>query len=193
MATTRSWGGRDGERRRRDPLHRRDRLGPASRDCCQFLKKGSSVHVEGSLRMDTWDDKNTGEKRSKVRVQADRVQFLDSAAATAAAAVPMTISAAAPAPSPPVGRYGGASGRRARAAHRRPVAQATAPDTPARPDPIPRRTAPTDATTISPRSDLRAASALWANLAWRFSPRQSNRGLARNLPDHDWDSHGQDD
>ena len=28
--------------------------------------------------MDTWDDKNTGEKRSKIRVHADRVQFLDS-------------------------------------------------------------------------------------------------------------------
>src|SRR5262249_36937169 len=39
--------------------------------------KGSSVHVEGSLKMDTWDDKNTGEKRSKIRVHAERVQFLD--------------------------------------------------------------------------------------------------------------------
>ena len=28
--------------------------------------------------MDTWEDKSTGEKRSKIRVQADRVQFLDS-------------------------------------------------------------------------------------------------------------------
>jgi single-strand DNA-binding protein len=28
--------------------------------------------------MDTWDDKTTGEKRSKIRVHADRVQFLDS-------------------------------------------------------------------------------------------------------------------
>jgi single-strand DNA-binding protein len=34
--------------------------------------------VEGYLRVDTWDDKTTGEKRSKIRVQADRVQFLES-------------------------------------------------------------------------------------------------------------------
>ena len=47
-------------------------------NCCQYLKKGSPIHVEGSLRMDTWDDKSTGEKRSKIRVHADRVQFLDS-------------------------------------------------------------------------------------------------------------------
>jgi single-strand DNA-binding protein len=47
-------------------------------NCCQYLRKGSAIHVEGSLRMDTWDDKTTGEKRSKIRVHADRVQFLDS-------------------------------------------------------------------------------------------------------------------
>ena len=45
--------------------------------CCQYLKKGRSVHVEGYLKMDTWDDKTTGEKRSKIKVQADHVQFLD--------------------------------------------------------------------------------------------------------------------
>ena len=37
-------------------------------NCCQYLKKGSAVHVEGSLKMDTWDDKTTGEKRSKIKV-----------------------------------------------------------------------------------------------------------------------------
>ena len=46
--------------------------------CCQYLRKGSSIHVEGYLRVDSWDDKTTGEKRSKIRVQADRVRFLDS-------------------------------------------------------------------------------------------------------------------
>jgi single-strand DNA-binding protein len=45
--------------------------------CCQYLTKGSAVHVEGFLRMDTWEDRNTGEKRSKVKVVAERVQFLD--------------------------------------------------------------------------------------------------------------------
>lgn len=47
-------------------------------NCCQYLKKGRSVHVEGSLRMESWDDKTTGEKRSKVKVLAEMVQFLDS-------------------------------------------------------------------------------------------------------------------
>ena len=47
-------------------------------NCCQYLSKGSSIHVEGSLKMDSWEDKTTGEKRSKIRVTAERVQFLDS-------------------------------------------------------------------------------------------------------------------
>src|SRR5262245_6567808 len=36
--------------------------------CCQYLTKGRSIHVEGYLRLDTWDDKTSGEKRSKLRV-----------------------------------------------------------------------------------------------------------------------------
>jgi single-strand DNA-binding protein len=78
MASTRSWGGRDGERREETLFIDVTVWDRQAENCCQFLKKGSSVHVEGSLRMDTWDDKNTGEKRSKVRVHAERVQFLDS-------------------------------------------------------------------------------------------------------------------
>jgi single-strand DNA-binding protein len=78
LATTRTWAGRDGERREETLFIDVTVWDRQAENCCQFLRKGSSVHVEGALRMDTWDDKNTGEKRSKVRVHADRVQFLDS-------------------------------------------------------------------------------------------------------------------
>lgn len=78
MATSRSWAGRDGERREETLYIDVTVWDRQAETCCQYLRKGSSIHVEGSLRMDTWDDKNTGEKRSKIRVQADRVQFLDS-------------------------------------------------------------------------------------------------------------------
>lgn len=44
----------------------------------QFLAKGRSVFVEGRLQMDTWEDKATGQKRSKIRVVAENMQFLDS-------------------------------------------------------------------------------------------------------------------
>jgi single-strand DNA-binding protein len=78
MATTKSWSGRDGERREETLFIDVTVWDRQAENCCQFLKKGSSIHVEGSLQMHTWDDKNTGEKRSKIRVHADRVQFLDS-------------------------------------------------------------------------------------------------------------------
>ena len=77
MATNRSWQGRDGERREETLFIDVTVWDRQAETCCQYLRKGSSIHVEGSLKMDTWDDKTTGEKRSKIRVQADRVQFLD--------------------------------------------------------------------------------------------------------------------
>jgi len=44
----------------------------------QYLKKGSPILVEGRLRMDTWDDKQTNQKRTKILVTAENVRFLDS-------------------------------------------------------------------------------------------------------------------
>ncbi|MDF7826200.1 single-stranded DNA-binding protein [Pontiellaceae bacterium B12227] len=43
----------------------------------EFLQKGSPVFVEGRLQLDQWENQQ-GEKRSKLRVRADRVQFLGS-------------------------------------------------------------------------------------------------------------------
>ncbi len=45
-------------------------------NCSRFLKKGSPCFVEGRLQLDTWDDRETGKKRSRLRVVAERVQFL---------------------------------------------------------------------------------------------------------------------
>jgi single-strand DNA-binding protein len=78
MATSRSWTGKDGERREEKLFIDVTVWDRQAENCCQYLRKGSGIHVEGSLKLDTWDDKNSGEKRSKIRVTADRVQFLDS-------------------------------------------------------------------------------------------------------------------
>lgn len=45
---------------------------------CQHLQKGSPVLVEGRLQLDQWEDRDTGAKRSKLKVVADRVQSLAS-------------------------------------------------------------------------------------------------------------------
>ena len=43
----------------------------------QYLSKGRRCLVQGRLRQDSWDDKDTGKKRSKVEVVATDVTFLD--------------------------------------------------------------------------------------------------------------------
>ncbi len=44
----------------------------------KYLKKGRSVYIEGTLRLDTWDDKQSGQKRSKLKVRGEQMQFLGS-------------------------------------------------------------------------------------------------------------------
>jgi len=43
----------------------------------QYLGKGRKVLVQGRLRQDSWEDKETGKKRSKIEVTATDVTFLD--------------------------------------------------------------------------------------------------------------------
>jgi single-strand DNA-binding protein len=51
--------------------------GKQAESCHTYLKKGSSVFIEGRLQYRTWDDEATGQKKSVLEVVADRVQFLD--------------------------------------------------------------------------------------------------------------------
>jgi len=45
----------------------------------QYLTKGRPAYIEGHLKLDQWDDKESGKKRSKIKIVADTVQFLGSA------------------------------------------------------------------------------------------------------------------
>lgn len=42
----------------------------------QYLSKGRGAYIEGRLQMDTWDDKETGKKRSKLKVIGENLQFM---------------------------------------------------------------------------------------------------------------------
>jgi single-strand DNA-binding protein len=44
----------------------------------EYLKKGRPVFIEGRLQLDTWDDKQSGQKRSKLRVVGEAMQLLGS-------------------------------------------------------------------------------------------------------------------
>ena len=69
----------------------------------QYLKKGRPVFIEGRLQLDSWDDKQTGQKRSRLRVVAENMQLLGSRSeseATASTAPRRSPGPAAPAPRP---------------------------------------------------------------------------------------------
>jgi single-strand DNA-binding protein len=42
----------------------------------EYLKKGRPIFIEGRLQMDSWDDKQTGQKRTKLRVVGETMQLL---------------------------------------------------------------------------------------------------------------------
>ncbi len=50
--------------------------GKLAQNCHEYLKKGSPVMIEGKLQLDQWESE-AGEKRSKLRVRAWRIQFLE--------------------------------------------------------------------------------------------------------------------
>lgn len=51
-------------------------FGTRAEPLSRFLSKGSKVAVEGKLRWSQWEDKETGNKRSKIEVIVDEVEFL---------------------------------------------------------------------------------------------------------------------
>lgn len=50
--------------------------GKTAENCSQYLTKGRPVFIEGRIKLETWEDKTSGQKRSKLKVVADSVQFL---------------------------------------------------------------------------------------------------------------------
>lgn len=42
----------------------------------EFFKKGKPIYVEGRLKLDTWEDKTSGQKRSRLKVIVDSFEFL---------------------------------------------------------------------------------------------------------------------
>jgi single-strand DNA-binding protein len=71
----------------------------------EYLRKGRPVFIEGRLQLDTWDDKQSGQKRSKLRVIGETMQLLGSrpsgAAGPAEPGDDVTRSASRPTTPPP--------------------------------------------------------------------------------------------
>ena len=52
--------------------------GATAENLAKYLSKGRPVFVEGRLKLDTWQDKQSGENRSKIKVVVESFQFVDS-------------------------------------------------------------------------------------------------------------------
>lgn len=50
--------------------------GRTAETSAQYLEKGRSVYIEGRLQTESWEDKESGKKRSKLKVTGETVQFL---------------------------------------------------------------------------------------------------------------------
>jgi single-strand DNA-binding protein len=61
----------------------------------RFLHKGSQVYLEGRLKLDQWDDKTTGQKRSKLKLVVDSMELLDGRPQDGSNGAPMRSSAPA--------------------------------------------------------------------------------------------------
>jgi len=102
MAINRRWKSETGEMREEVTFVDIDAFGRQAEVVCQYLKKGNPFLVEGRLKLDEWEDKNTKQKVSKLRVVLEGFSFLSAGrgdGAAAAAGAP-TRTAAAPAAAP---------------------------------------------------------------------------------------------
>jgi single-strand DNA-binding protein len=81
MAINRTWTNKEGQKQEETTFVDVDAFGRQAEVIGQYLKKGRPVMVEGRLKLDQWDDKQTGQKRSKLGVTLEGFQFLDSGGA----------------------------------------------------------------------------------------------------------------
>ncbi|HEY4934632.1 MAG TPA: single-stranded DNA-binding protein [Terriglobales bacterium] len=78
VATTERWKDKDGEPQEHTEWFAVKAFNRLAEIAGEHLHKGSRIYVEGRKRTESWDDKQTGAKRYKDHVYADRIEFLDS-------------------------------------------------------------------------------------------------------------------
>lgn len=79
LAVNRVWRNEAGESKEEVTFIDIDAFGKQAETLANYLKKGNPLLVEGRLRLDQWDDKQTGQKRSRLGVVLEGFQFLGGA------------------------------------------------------------------------------------------------------------------
>ena len=78
MAINRTYTAENGEKREETTFVDVTLWGRTAEIAGEYLKKGRPVFIEGRLQLDTWDDKQSGQKRSKLKVVAEGLQLIGS-------------------------------------------------------------------------------------------------------------------
>ena len=75
VATNRVWKDKNGARQEAADYHNVVVFGRQAETVAQYMKKGSSILDEGRMQTRSWDDKESGQKKYRTEIIADRTQF----------------------------------------------------------------------------------------------------------------------
>jgi single-strand DNA-binding protein len=78
LAVNRTWKTETGETKEEVSFIDVDAFGRQAEVIAQYLRKGRPLLLEGRLKLDTWEDKNTKQKQSKLKVVLESFTFIDS-------------------------------------------------------------------------------------------------------------------
>jgi len=76
LAINRSWKSESGEKMEEVVFVDVEARGKQGETVAKYCTKGRPLYVEGRLKLDQWEDKNTKEKRSRMKVVLEQFQFL---------------------------------------------------------------------------------------------------------------------
>jgi single-strand DNA-binding protein len=109
LAVNRTWKTESGETKEEVNFIDIEAWGRQGEVIAQYMRKGRPILVEGRLRQDTWEDKETHKKRSKLKVVLEGFSFIDSKGTDAGPAAGEAPRRPAPAPAakPPESPEGG--------------------------------------------------------------------------------------
>src|ERR1700747_2362240 len=86
LAVNRTWKTETGETKEEVTFVDVDAFGRQAEVIAQYMRKGRPFLLEGRLKLDQWEDKNTHQKQSKLKVVLDSFSFIDSRGADSGAA-----------------------------------------------------------------------------------------------------------
>lgn len=76
LAINRTWNNESGQKQEETTFVEVTLWGKTGELAHKYLSKGRPVYIEGRLQLDSWEDKESGKKRSKLKVVGDSMQFI---------------------------------------------------------------------------------------------------------------------